>query len=259
MNIQDINLEIFLTFIAIFIGYKQYKVSIFHHKEKLDLDIKNKNKAKLKLYRELYYEEFLKVKKLLQNIQTLDDKIALLFHKYGKNKKDYLNHIYLDIQRSILNTLGDEIWWQNVGNLDEQIYSVKSIGKFRNHMFNDIKENIIKLKNSLDENLYDELEVSFIKIYDEFSLYFKSIEKYLDIALEQLNNILHKAKKEEVDFTDKLDKECRQIINLLEFMISSTREISANKFGTRETLTEDIVIVGIKLKIISELKEKILN
>lgn len=255
INIQDLMVVIIIPVVGLYFAYKQYKASNLHHNE----NMKKQNEENLKPYQELYYEEFLKVKKLLQNIPILNDKIAILFHQHSKNEKDYLNRIYVDIERSILKTLGDEIWWQNTENLDFKISSVTSIEKNSNHMFNHTKENIMILKNLLDRNLHDNLEISFIKIYDEFSLYFKSVEKDLNIAFERFSNILHKAKKEEVNFTDKLYKEYQQIINLLEFMISLIREISVNEYGKIETLTEDIIIVGIKLKIISELKEKILN
>lgn len=266
MNIQDISLETLLSVLALvisvvslYLSYKKYKLGDIHHKEILQFEITKHNDEKLKPYQDLYYNEFLKIKEILQNIPVLNDRIALLFHQYSKDKKEYLNHTYLDIESFILKTLGDEIWWQNIENLNSKISSVTSLGIGGYHMFSNIESDVLKLENLLDKTLYTKLELDYIDVFTEFGSYFKSVEEDLKIALEKYSNILHKAQKEEINFNYKLHREYQQIVNLLKFMLSLIGEINVNLYGTIKTLTQAIIIMGVKLRIIAELKEKVLN
>ncbi|MFA7092453.1 MAG: hypothetical protein WC149_11450 [Arcobacteraceae bacterium] len=182
---------------------------------------------------------------------ALNDKIGLLFHKYSKNQKDYLNIVYEKIEQSVLNSLGSQIYWQNTKNLESKI---RSIAMVSNQIFDkNVKDNLDILKKLIDGSEYKELEKDFIKTYNEFSKYYIQIEDEIKISINKIENYLLKAKNEQFKFDDALKQQYSGLLNLLNFISQCKNKISINEYRTINSLVEDIVIAGIKLKIIEEL------
>lgn len=260
---NEITIEIILSGIAIcisiyslYLSKKNITQQNIHHWENLKFKKEKDYYEKKKYYDDEYYNELIKSKSIIQNIPILEDKIGLLFHFYSKNESDYLNSIYENIENSIIQSLGDEIEWQTTDRLMGKIswVAITTAGTSSGHIYEDnIKDNLDKLKNSLNRLKYKELERDFLIIHNEFSKYFTEIEVDTNKSIERINNITKKAENEPSSIYSNLERLSR----LLELMSRSKLNKSINQYEDIDILVEDIVEAGIRLKIIDELKNSI--